>query len=383
MLPLHPHPQPGEILSSWMVRLAMSNGFPLHTFYSNLLGFKLPIWSRDTDRHPSIALLELLARQTGQPLSTIEGLTLKAYEGILFEELPMVGNGHWILPVGIFHRIRRRAGMQFCPLCLQLDTIPYYRRSWRLSLYAICEHHHCLMQEHCPSCHAPVAFHRHGIGRNVNIPAHALQLCHQCRFDLRRAIPVYFNWPDASSWDSFTMLISDFEKESSRCEKLPLPYGVMFFEGLYALIALVRSRNGYRLRQQLKKEFGMDISNGISATPLEFEFLNTVDRLKLLLSVIWLLEDWPIRFVTLCTESGITRSRLKEKVQSLPFWLTSMADEYLDHRAYFLNEEEILSAGKYLTSQNKNVTPAALKDILGVAHGVALNAWHIWKKHHL
>jgi hypothetical protein len=383
MLPIHPQPQPKEILSSWMVRLAMANGFPLHTFYANLLGFKSPIWNRDIDRHPSCALLDLLSRQTGQSLSVLDGLTLKAYGGILFEELPMIGNAPWILPLGIFHRIHRRAGMQFCPLCLQLDTICYYRRCWRLSIYSICEHHHCVMQEYCPSCHAPVAYHRHGIGRNVNIPAHALRLCHQCKFDLRKAVPTYFNWPDTSSWATFTTLISDFEQESRNLEKLPLPCGVMFFEGLYVLISLVRGRNGERLRQRLKKELGLDISNGVSANQFEFEFLNATDRLKLLLSVIWLLEDWPVRFATLCLEVGITRSRLSEKVQSLPFWLTSMADEYLDHRPYCVNEDEILAAGTYLVSQNKEVTPSTLKDLLGVAKEVAGNAWHIWKRHHL
>lgn len=352
MLPIHPQPQPKEILSSWMVRLAMANGFPLHTFYANLLGFKSPIWNRDIDRHPSFALLDLLSRQTGQSLSVLDGLTLKAYGGILFEELPMIGNAPWILPLGIFHRIHRRAGMQFCPLCLQLDTICYYRRCWRLSIYAVCEHHHCVMQEYCPSCHAPVAYHRHGIGRNANIPAHSLRICHQCKFDLRNTAPTYFNWPDASSWATFTILISDFEQELRRCEKLPLPYGVMLFEGLHALIGLVRSRNGGRLRQRLKKEFGMEISSGISAGQFEFEFLNAMDRLKLLLSVIWLLEDWPVRFASLSLEVGLTRSRLSEKVQSLPFWLSSMADEYLDHRPYFINEDEILAAGVLAPIEN-------------------------------
>ncbi|WP_156038866.1 TniQ family protein [Chromobacterium haemolyticum] len=39
MLPMHPQPQPREILSSWMVRQAFANGFMLHTFYDKLLGY--------------------------------------------------------------------------------------------------------------------------------------------------------------------------------------------------------------------------------------------------------------------------------------------------------------------------------------------------------
>lgn len=77
LLPLHPQPRPGEILSSWMVRLAFSNGFPLHTFYDKLLEYRAPIWNRDIDRHPANELLSILARNSGQRKSSLKSLTLK------------------------------------------------------------------------------------------------------------------------------------------------------------------------------------------------------------------------------------------------------------------------------------------------------------------
>ena len=51
ILPVHPNPFRDELLSSWMVRLAISNGWPFHTFYSKLLGLESPIWSRDIDKY--------------------------------------------------------------------------------------------------------------------------------------------------------------------------------------------------------------------------------------------------------------------------------------------------------------------------------------------
>lgn len=379
LLPLHPQPKSDEILSSWMVRLAFANGFPLHTFYANLLGYNAPIWNRDTDRHPSPALLEVLSRCTGKSLGTLQGLTLSAYEGILFGQLPMIGNAPWILPVGVIHRKRRRAGMQFCPLCLQRDTNPYYRRSWRLALHVICEHHQCVMQEYCPFCHEPVAYHRNGIGREREIPEQTLQCCHRCGFDLGLTRPVYLDWPDPNSWRLLGRMIRLFEKGGWSCGQLALPCGVPFFAGLRVLVSVANGRHGHRLRHVLGRTFGQSIGVWSPAHHVEFEYLSTLDRLKLLLVVMWLLEDWPARFVAICAESRFTRSRLAEDVRALPFWLASVADEYLDGRQYLPNAEEIFSAGGYLLSEGQEVTLQTLGDVLGLSRDGRRTALTLWQ----
>lgn len=382
ILPLHPQPQPDEILSSWMVRLAFANGFPLHTFYANLLGYKAPIWNRDTDRHPATALLDVLSRCTGQIPATLQTLTLGAYDGILFEQLPLIGNASWVLPVGVFHRTRRRAGMQFCPICLQLDITPYYRRHWRLALYAMCEHHQCVMQEYCPSCNTPVAYHRHGIGRRKAIPEQALRLCHLCGFDLRRTRPVYLDWPDGYSWLLFGATISFFEQGAWDCGRLTPACGVPFFQGFHTLVTVINGRHGHQLRQLLGKTFGMTIGTDHPASRhIEFENLNAFERLKLLLAATWLLDDWPNRFIALCSEAKFTRSRMAENVHNLPFWLANVVDEYLDCRPYIPNEHEIIAAGHYLDTHEQPVSPSALSQLLGLSRDIADAAWRLWQRH--
>lgn len=195
-----------------MVRLAFSNGYPLHTFYSSLLGCKEAIWNRDIDRRCASTILQVLSDHTDQSVIVLESMTLGAYDGVLFENLPKIGNAPWVIPVGIFHRIRRRRGMQFCPLCLRGDSMPYYRRAWRLALYAMCEQHHCIMQEYCPNCRAPIAYHRHGIGRRRTAPEVVfLNFCHACGYDLRCSNPVYLDWSDEASWKSYIDLLAGFE----------------------------------------------------------------------------------------------------------------------------------------------------------------------------
>jgi hypothetical protein len=299
----------------------------------------------------------------------------------LFQHLPPVGNTPWVLSVGVFHRIHRRAGMQFCPICLQLDSTPYYRRPWRLALYAMCERHQCVMQEYCPSCSAPVSYHRHGIGRRKAIPEQALRLCHRCGFDLRRTLPVYLEWPDKDSLLLYCATVSCFEQGAWGCGQLTLPCGLQFFQGFHTLVAVLNGRHGQLLRQQLSNIFGLGIGTDHSLSGhLEFEHLNALDRLKLLLAATWLLEDWPNRFVALCTETGFTRSRMAENVHSLPYWLSSVVDEYLDCRPYLPSKREIIAAGNYLHTHEQSVSSTTLRHLLGLSRDNARAAWHLWQQ---
>ncbi|WP_373275388.1 TniQ family protein [Pandoraea commovens] len=361
-----------------MVRLAFSNGFPLHTFYANLLGYKAAIWNRDTDRHPSMALLEVLARRTGQSISAMRALTLSAYDNILFSQLPPVGNASWILPVGVHHRNRRRAGMQFCPLCLRSDTDPYFRRSWRLALHAMCGCHRCVMAEYCPACREPVAYHRHGIGRDRVIPDRALSLCHRCGFDLRETQPVYSDWPDLRSLQSFSDLITYSAQGEWDFGRLTPACPLLFFVGLRALISAIGGHHGQRLRRWLGDTFHCCFNPQCSANHIEFERLGASERLRLLLAAVWLLNDWPSRFVEMCAECEFTRSRLAEQVSALPFWLASVADEYLDNRHYMPNADEIFSAGSYLRAHCQSVTPRTLGALLDLSRDCASTAWRTW-----
>lgn len=376
MLPMHPQPQQDEILSSWLVRLAFANGFPLHTFYSTLLGYKAPIWSRDIDRHPPRAMLKVLKKYTQTPIAALETLALSSYEGILFEQLPMTGDAPWILPAGVFHRTRLRAGMQFCPLCLQHDLTPYYRRSWRLALYSVCTHHHCLMQQYCPSCQSPVIFHRHGIGRSKVIPEEALRLCHLCGFNLGSADPIYVEWPTVKSRQLLLVMLSMIDMGEWRPGSISPSFGVLFFQGLRILIGVISGRNGMRLRQVLSKILGMKLE---SVLHKDFEYQETSVRLKLLLATMWMLEDWPNQFLQLCSSAHFTRSRLTDYFPSIPFWLASVVDRHLDTRPYLPGVGEIVEAGNYLIAHSMNVTSMSLAELLNLKRDVARRAHKIWQ----
>lgn len=337
----------------------------------------MPIWNRDIDRHPSAELVDTLSRHTGQTSTAIRSLTLGAYEGLLYDTLPMLGNVRFVLPMGIFHRTRRHAGMQYCPACIRESRTPYYRKRWRLALYAVCDYHGLLMVERCPECSAPVAYHRHGIGRGKDVLLDALRYCHHCMLDFATVEQQDTGWAHRNSMRRLLRLTRSFELGHWECGERTPPFGVPFFHGLHILIGLIAGRHGHALRRSLSRKMGMDVPVDYRHHR-EFEFQSGPTRLNLLLAACWLLDKWPDRFVRACEESRISRSRLKEDPSELPYWIAIVAEDYLDRRPYVPALEEIQSAGAYLQVRGIEVTARSLNSLLGAKHDSARRNWRIW-----
>lgn len=185
--PAHPKPLPDELLSSWIVRLAHANGLKLQTFCDQAFGKQRQLWNRDIDRLAPEWLLAALARHTGTSIASVRRTTLDIYRGRLYRHRHSAGQLRWILPAGIYHRTRRRFGMQFCPQCLTEDDEPYFRIRWRVAVLTFCPEHRLCLHDRCTACSAPVTYHRSELGRaNITNPG-PLCLCHVCGVDLRTA----------------------------------------------------------------------------------------------------------------------------------------------------------------------------------------------------
>ncbi|SBW83720.1 hypothetical protein PVE_R2G0005 [Pseudomonas veronii 1YdBTEX2] len=375
MLPIHPQPLPDELLTSWMVRLAFANGFALHTFYSGLLGYREPIWNRDSDRHPPLALLACLSKATGKSVGELQGLTLSFYEGLVFEKFLINGDVPFLLPAGLYHRTRRRAGMQFCPQCLKLDSMPYYRRHWRLALSAVCTAHDCLLEQNCPSCGSPIIFHQHGIGRSKHISQSALSICSKCNFRLGDTEPRPAGCAERAAGRlllTMTRMVQlgywDGSLQSS-------PLSLSFFAGLRILLGLLCGRHGARLRGVLSNAIGTEIR---PVAHLDFEYQSVEVRCALLLAAITLMTDWPSRFHEACSSAKVTRSRLTDTFSVMPYWLRVEVDQYLDTRTYVPTAEEIAAAASVLQRTEIPVSTSSLGALLGLKKDLARSAFVLW-----
>ncbi len=171
--PVAVEPEPDELLSSWLHRLALAHGLPPRAFGA-ALGFGGGAWSGRLDLAPPAALLDRLARRTGLAAAAIAALSFRDF-GAKALLLPMRTK------VSPRRKNRWRATwLQACPSCLAGDENPYFRRTWRLATTIFCSCHAKRLIDRCPACEQALSpFDQAALA--------AQHFCAQCGFDLRRA----------------------------------------------------------------------------------------------------------------------------------------------------------------------------------------------------
>lgn len=183
--PVHPKPLSDELFSSWLIQVAKGNGLKLQAFCDCAFGKDRQLWNRDIDRLAPRWLVRELSLHTAVPAHFVRETTLLAYQGRLFRDRQRSGQLKWILPLMMFHRKRLGCGVQFCPQCLKEDSVPYFRKKWRVAFCTFCVKHGCMLNQRCPKCLAPIAFHRGELGRPNVLDPGLMCLCSECGFDFR------------------------------------------------------------------------------------------------------------------------------------------------------------------------------------------------------
>ena len=138
-------PAPGELLSSWLHRLAYANGIPPH-YFGALLGAPGQNWSARLDRAMPDRILQFLGEHTHIPLEDIAALTI-APDPLTVLRLPLRPGSQQTCAPG-----RQVTWLQFCPACLAENETPYFRRGWSLATRVSCFRHGCRLRDRCPSC---------------------------------------------------------------------------------------------------------------------------------------------------------------------------------------------------------------------------------------
>lgn len=166
-----------ELLSSFLVRSAHQHGLSPHRFCAFHFP-SAPVWNRDIDRSAPDLLLEEVARQAGLPLERVVRMTLRGANRATTSRNAN-GSAPWINSIGVYHRLRRRWGLQFCSDCLRDEA--GLRRAWRMSFSVLCQRHQRLLQDACPCCDAPLAIHRQMF---------SIRLCYRCSSPLIQTMDV-------------------------------------------------------------------------------------------------------------------------------------------------------------------------------------------------
>lgn len=365
--PIHPHRLPDELLSFWILRTAHANRIKLQTFTNATFGPDASPWARDIDRSASPAFLATLSQRTGALVDDLKAGMLSSYEGIVFERHNALGTTPWILPLGIYHRTRKAYGMQFCPACLFEDAIPYFRRQWRLAFATICDRHGTLLHDRCPECESPVIYFRNDLGRRKTGSLGNHTMCWQCGYDLRRAPHWGADWLDAQTYISLRSLLTFIDEGLAVAGPHCFDYAHLFLAILHRVCEMLASngtRRRYdRLKEVVARETGLALPQG--AGRVAFESLGLVNRHRILLGALWLVIDWPQRFVAICTKARLGRAFLLADLDVVPYWFDRLLKLRLDGSMYVVTAEEARNAADYLSRNGVTLSRRSLQAVLG------------------
>ena len=326
-LPCATHPLPDELLSSWLTRLAYAHLTKTYTF-GKLLFPNTSLWNRDVDKLAPELVTRTLAARTATSLARVEATTLRSFEGRLYLRHNAYGNTDWLLPLGIYHRVRRSYGMLFCPQCLRQDgERPYFRKTWRLALAEVCSKCGIYLLDRCPECSCPVVFFRVELGRKSSLPDTPISHCYNCRLDFATLLG------EPAPAASITQQ-QEWERILREGWTTEVFYPHLYFSVLHQVVKLLTSARPAcaTLQRVVDKHTGWSPAHedpAIRQQRIPFEYLPIRARGGFIRQAQWLLENWPQRFITLLKQHRIASTPLLYDMKEIPFWYYSVVQENL------------------------------------------------------
>lgn len=358
--PAFTRPKDDELLSSWLIRLSHAHETKIQTFCASVWP-TLSIWNRDIDKHPSEEVLQTLADFTPTPYKRVLETTLLAVSERLNGCNISASFSPWLTQVGVYHRTRRNFGLAYCPGCLEADgDTPYFRVSWRLAFYNVCHKCGIFLHDRCSNCGAPVMFFRNDIGQ---VKAHVggkISVCSSCSFDLSHS-------PKSIAPVSQLRVCKTIYRIAREGWNSRVVYPHLFFSVLRRLINLLCSnkKQTKALQFDLSKRFGQDhqeFKRGV-----HFENMEILIRNKLVQKAMWLIEEWPDRFIGVMRFHELKSSSLLGDAKGdLPFWFDSIVrDNFIVSNVNRRFNERTVS--KYYRSKHR--LEASLNETVEVEKG--------------
>lgn len=352
--PLRLRPLEDELLSSWLIRLAILHRTMPVTFTNLYLPHtKNMLWSSDMDLQADESFLaELSVKAAGIPVEVLHAMTLRSYEGYLYESVYKISGGTpFVLPLGLRARRATLPGLRFCPQCLHTDPAPYFRKAWRLSLVTVCPTHRCYFYDRCPHCNTPLMpYNACREGRMTD--------CYKCGRSL------------ISDATDFSQVPSELVEVTDRLLKV-LADGIVMISGSPVYSHLYFRVLHHMLRMFINRKWGAKLSGVIGfelvgGRTRMFESVALHDQAKLIEKAVWFLDEWPERFVDICRRKKVLSSVLLHDFEDAPFWYWDVVMRELYRPDRGMTEEEIRSAIAYMERRNIPTNQQRLSRLLGV-----------------
>ncbi len=356
-LRIHPVPKENELLSSWIIRLAIFNELTPYSFMSVHLKEFYYLLRQDMDSTNKSDFFEKLSFKTGLPANFIKNLSLVSYDGIIFTTDKNTNKRPFLLYLNNRGGYNKSYGYRYCPLCLQESE--YFRKEWRLVFSTACLKHNVLLLDRCPHCKKPLS---PFIWKNYKTTHFH---CPHCKYEYKNAVNYAKPVPEESKviyyQQKLYKIIDDrkFEFDGKYY------FSVLFFPVLNHLIKMILSwgKRDYELlktEKELLKVYKLPKIQTQSLLSLNIRqhallFTVAMDILSKKENLERLIKDNKISFYQLNMENNKTY---------MPYWYARFIDNYKTGR--YVSIEEAISAIEYLKRNGIKPSMASLSRLLGV-----------------
>lgn len=324
---------PDEIISSWLVRAALTQGCDPLVLTGDVWP-KWRIWTQDADRFLDDERLEPLCKVSGLTKKALSAATLyPVAKSVAAVNPPEKALWPWMLTVGA-RNTKRHSGLQYCPACLTADAKPYYRLQWRFAWHVGCEKHGCTLHDRCHVCKAPVEPHRL-LAEDMQV-----SLCATCNADLRNASAN----PCPEGSQAFQQMADHVVVHEQGLFQGHTIDVHQWFELAGFFVALIRRarRNENEILNEFLSQLGVKLPEGLPVIAgAGIEMLRTHEREKLLESIHPLMVSSQEQFELALNESGIALQTFCEKGEVLPELLTQITSSLPD-KSRFLTKRRAL-----------------------------------------
>lgn len=316
-----------ELLSSWLVRVALAHGYSPNNLAA-VVWPTLRIWTQDFDRGVELQRLEKLAVYGGIPAAALQLSTLQRVAQLLLgNHMGQPGVWPWVLVLGCRSRFHA-GGLQCCPECFTQDK-PYYRIQWRLAWHTSCPIHEVSLIGRCHQCHSPL---QPGLLQAGKL----LPQCHACGAlvgTCARTAPLAGAFAIQQYVDELIAAPGSFGNIT-----LDFTQWMRVARAMISLLQVAaRQRSGAML--QLCENLGVDTA---SLTPallgLPFEYLAQPERARLLAGAWAMMTAGPDRFMSEASRVSLPVSALHVPAHGAPDILIRMASELKIHSPHRPNQ---------------------------------------------
>ena len=366
--PIHPKPYPDELLSSWLMRIAIRSGFNLSTLCRQLLESEHAT-PREIDRVYSDTLIQKLAAGTGQSQETVRKSTLVDDEGYAYLNRGY-GMNHWIFPTTVFEKMTHN-GLAYCPECLATDAEPYYRKSWRYAFNPVCTVHRRFLKQGCPACEAPFIYFASDTVPNDR----TMHYCLQCGHWLG-------DWPAESAEQPLTiehlidiqaLLTAGIARNTFDLPNYGTVSAIAYLQILHALAYAMRLPEKAALAIEHYPYVPADLSlppreQDYASLPLEMRRPETIGTALCLAST--LIADWPTCVVKLGEADTFYRS--VALMREVPLSVLESLKDILPARTLNTSDKEVESAKQFVREKlGRKEIPQELKAFMENGRAVA------------